>query len=33
MLEDVNFLAVALGAALAFALGALWYSPVLFEKR
>ena len=33
MLEDVNFLAVALGAALAFGLGALWYSPVLFEKR
>ena len=33
MFENVNFLAVALGAVLAFALGALWYSPVLFEKR
>ena len=32
MFEDVNVLAVAVGAVLAFALGALWYSPVLFAK-
>ena len=29
---DINYLAVLLAAAVAFALGALWYSPVLFAK-
>ena len=32
MFEGVNFLAVGLAAVLSFALGALWYSPVLFAK-
>ena len=31
-LADVNFLAVGIATVLAFALGALWYSPVLFAK-
>ncbi len=30
--EHVNFLAVAVAAIAAFALGSLWYSPVLFGK-
>jgi hypothetical protein len=29
---DVNLWAVLLGAALSFALGAVWYSPVLFGR-
>lgn len=29
---DVNFLAVGLATVLAFLLGALWYSPVLFAR-
>ena len=29
---DVNFLAVGVATVLAFALGALWYSPLLFAK-
>ena len=29
---DVNFLAVGLATILAFALGALWYSPMLFAR-
>ncbi|MGH7674341.1 MAG: DUF1761 domain-containing protein [Gemmatimonadales bacterium] len=29
---DVNYLAVLAAAAATFALGALWYSPVLFAK-
>mgnify|MGYP000586691199 CR=1 FL=1 len=32
MFGDVNFLAVGIAAVLAFALGALWYSAVLFAK-
>ena len=32
-LADVNFLAVGLATVLAFVLGALWYSPLLFGKR
>ena len=31
-LSDVNFLAVGLATILTFALGALWYSPLLFAK-
>ena len=31
-LSDVNYLAVGLATILAFALGGLWYSPVLFGK-
>lgn len=30
--SDINYLAVAASALAAFALGALWYSPVLFSK-
>ena len=29
---DVNYLAVGLAAVLSFALGMLWYSPLLFAK-
>ena len=29
---DINYLAVLVVAAVAFGLGALWYSPVLFAK-
>ena len=29
---DINYLAVLISAVVAFALGALWYSPVLFAK-
>lgn len=29
---DINYLAVIVAAVAAFALGALWYSPVLFSK-
>ncbi len=29
---DVNFLAVSLATVLAFGLGALWYSPLLFAR-
>ena len=32
MFGDVNFHAVGIAAVLAFALGALWYSAVLFAK-
>jgi hypothetical protein len=32
-LHEVNFLAVGAATVLAFALGALWYSPVLFARR
>ena len=31
-LADVNFLAVGIATVLAFALGALWYSPVTVRK-
>ena len=31
-LAEVNYLAVGLATVLAFALGGLWYSPVLFGK-
>lgn len=31
-LASINFLAVAVAAIASFALGALWYSPVLFGK-
>lgn len=30
--EHINFLAVGVAAVAAFALGAVWYSPVLFGK-
>lgn len=30
--SNINFLAVLVGGILAFAFGALWYSPVLFSK-
>ena len=30
--EDVNLLAVGVATVLTFALGALWYSPLLFAK-
>ena len=30
--SNINFLAVLVGGLLAFAFGALWYSPVLFSK-
>src|SRR3989338_8009050 len=30
---DINFLAVALASVAAYAVGALWNSPVLFGKR
>ena len=29
---DINFMAVGVGAVLAFLLGALWYSPALFHR-
>ena len=29
---DINYLAVLVASVVAFALGALWYSPVLFAK-
>ena len=29
----INFLAVLVGAAIYFVLGAVWYSPILFAKR
>ncbi|MFI4920781.1 MAG: DUF1761 domain-containing protein [Gammaproteobacteria bacterium] len=32
-LNDINFLAVLVAAVVAFALGALWYSPLLFAKQ
>jgi hypothetical protein len=31
-LADINYLAVITAAIAAFALGALWYSPILFAK-
>lgn len=31
-LSNINFLAVAVAGIASFALGALWYSPVLFSK-
>lgn len=30
--SNINFLAVLVGGLLAFAFGALWYSPLLFSK-
>jgi hypothetical protein len=33
MLPEVNYLAVLVSAAVIFALGGLWYSPVLFAKK
>ncbi|UBM60386.1 DUF1761 domain-containing protein [Marinilongibacter aquaticus] len=30
--SQINFLAILVGGILAFAFGALWYSPVLFSK-
>ncbi len=30
---DINFLAVLVAAVVTFALGALWYSPLLFAKQ
>jgi hypothetical protein len=30
---DINYLAVLVAAALAMAVGALWYSPVLFARQ
>jgi hypothetical protein len=30
---DVNWIAIIVAAAAAFAIGALWYSPVLFGRR
>lgn len=32
-MPDVNYLAVLAAAVSAFALGGLWYSPVMFAKR
>ena len=32
-LHDVNFLAVLVAAIVAFLLGAVWYSPLLFAKE
>jgi hypothetical protein len=32
-LDNVNFLGALLGAVAAMAIGALWYSPVLFANR
>jgi hypothetical protein len=32
IVAGVNWIAVVVGAVLAFAVGALWYSPVLFQK-
>ncbi len=32
-LYDVNFLAVLVSAVVAFLLGAVWYSPLLFAKQ
>ena len=32
-LSNINYLAVAIAAVASFALGALWYSPILFGKR
>ena len=29
---SINYLAVAVAAALAFAIGGLWYSPILFAR-
>jgi len=31
-LSNINFLAVAVAAIASFALGAIWYSPLLFSK-
>lgn len=31
-LTEINYLALAISAVAAFALGSLWYSPVLFSK-
>jgi hypothetical protein len=31
-LADLNYVAVAAAAALSFAVGALWYSPILFAR-
>ena len=30
---DINFVAVLISGAIIFALGGLWYSPVLFAKQ
>lgn len=32
-LHDINFLAVLVSAVVAFVLGAIWYSPLLFAKQ
>ena len=32
-LDNVNFLGALVGAVAAMAIGALWYSPLLFAKR
>ena len=31
--QSLNWLAIAVAAVSAFALGGLWYSPVMFAKR
>jgi Protein of unknown function (DUF1761) len=33
LFADINWIAVLVGALAYFAIGALWYSPVLFSKR
>lgn len=33
LIQDVNWIAVAVGAVLAYALGWLWYSPTLFGTK
>ena len=33
VLSDINWLAVLVGGIVYFALGALWYSPLLFARR
>ena len=33
IIENVNWLAVIVGAVASFALGALWYSPKIFGKK
>lgn len=33
LFADINWIAVLVGTLAYFALGALWYSPVLFSKR
>ena len=33
IIDNINWLAVIVGAVAAFALGALWYSPKMFGKK